>query len=126
VNAGAAITFFYYRDLAAAQGFYQDVLGLPLARDQGWAKILRLSPSAYVGLVDETRGSLRAAASKPVMLTLVVGEDQVDAWHARLAAAKVEGLTEPKLHEETGVYGFFARDPEGYWLEVQSFREPLV
>ncbi|MDP2871475.1 MAG: VOC family protein [Bacillota bacterium] len=122
----AGITFFYYRDLAAAHAFYRDVMGLRLVRDQGWAKILALSPSAYVGLVDETRGSLRAAADKPVMLTFVVEDDQVDVWHARLAAAGVAGLIAPKLHEGIGVYGFLATDPEGYRLEVQSFREPLA
>lgn len=121
----AGITFFYYSDLAVAAAFYRDVLGLRLARDQGWCKILALAPSAYVGLVDETRGSLRVAADKPVMLTLVVEEGEVDAWHRRMAAAKVDGLTAPKLSEEIGVYGFFATDPEGYRLEVQSFREPL-
>jgi lactoylglutathione lyase len=119
----AGITFLYYRDLAAAHAFYRDVLGLRLARDQGWCKIMALTPSAYVGLVDETRGSLRATADKPVMLTLVVAN--VDAWHARLAAAGVAGLTQPKLHEDIGIYGFFASDPEGYHLEIQSFLRPL-
>jgi catechol 2,3-dioxygenase-like lactoylglutathione lyase family enzyme len=122
----AGITFLYYRDLAAAAAFYQDILGLRLARDQGWCKILAMGPSSYVGLVDETRGSLRAAAAKPVMLTFVVaGEGQVDEWHRRLAAARVCGLTTPKLSTEIGVYGFFATDPEGYRLEVQAFSEPL-
>ena len=33
------ITFLYYRDLARAEAFYRDVLGLPLVIDQGFAKL---------------------------------------------------------------------------------------
>lgn len=113
------ITFLYYKDLAQAESFYRNVLGLELARDQGWCKILAIGPAGYVGLVDETRGSLKAAADKPVLLTLVV--DDVDAWHAHLAEMGVGGLTAPKLHREIGVYGFFAEDPSGYKLEFQRF-----
>ncbi len=113
------ITFLYYRDLAAAISFYQQTIGLPLAVDQGWCKIFAVGPAGYVGLVDETRGSLRAAADKPVLLTFVV--DDVDAWHAHLAAAGVRSLTEPRVHEDIGVHGFFAEDPGGYRLEFQRF-----
>ena len=113
------ITFLYYRDLAAVVPFYQEILGLPLAVDQGWAKIFAIGPAAYVGLVDETHGSLRATPDKAVLLTFVV--EDVDGWHARLAGAGVPNLTAPKLHEQIGVYGFFAEDPGGYKLEFQRF-----
>ena len=44
-----AITFLYYRDLATAETFYTDTLALPLAIDQGWAKIFRLADGAHIG-----------------------------------------------------------------------------
>ena len=43
-----AITFLYYRDLPRAMAFYEDVLGLELAIDQGWSKIYRICPGAHV------------------------------------------------------------------------------
>ncbi len=113
------ITFLYYRDLERAIPFYRDILGLPLAIDQGWCKIYSLSPRAMVGLVDEKRGSLNASDDKAVVLSLVV--EDVDAWHRHLSAAGVADLTAPKLSREIGVYGFFCHDPEGYKIEVQAF-----
>jgi lactoylglutathione lyase len=90
-----AITFLYYRDLPAAMRFYEDVLGLTLAIDQGWSKIYRITDNGYVGLVDETRGSHRANPIKPVQLCIRVAD--VDAWHAWVAAQGVDGLRGPKI-----------------------------
>jgi predicted enzyme related to lactoylglutathione lyase len=113
-----AITFFYYRDLSAAMRFYEDILGLPLAIDQGWAKIYRIVDGAHVGLVDETRGMNRAHHIKPVQLCIRVKD--VDAWHAWAAENDVAGLTEPKTSDELGVRIFVMNDPEGYQIEIQS------
>lgn len=35
----ANIVFLYYKDMPAAQRFYEDIIGLPLAVDQGFARI---------------------------------------------------------------------------------------
>jgi predicted enzyme related to lactoylglutathione lyase len=113
-----AITFFYYRDLPAAMEFYEGVLGLPLAIDQGWAKIYRIAGAAHVGLVDETLGMNRAHPVKPVQLCIRVRD--VDAWHAFAAARGVPGLTAPKTSDELGVRIFVMNDPEGYQIEIQS------
>ena len=75
-----AITFFYYRDLPAAMRFYEDILGLSLAIDQGWCKIYQICPGAHVGLVDEAKGMNKWQAAKPVQLCIRVPD--VDAWYA--------------------------------------------
>lgn len=113
-----AITFLYYRDLPAAMRFYEDVLGLPLAIDQGWSKIYRIAPGAHVGLVDESRGMHRAHPVKPVQICIRVKD--VDAWHAWAAARGVAGLTTPKTSDELGIRAFVMDDPEGYQIEIQS------
>lgn len=113
-----AITFIYFRDLPRAQRFYEDVLGLQLAIDQGWSKIYRITGAAHVGLVDETRGSHRASDTKPVQLCLRVSD--VDAWHAWVATQDVDGLTEPKTVDELGIRVFVLNDPEGHQIEVQT------
>lgn len=113
-----AITFQYYRDLPRAMAFYEDVLGLTLAIDQGWSKIYRIEGQAHVGLVDETRGMQKWAAQKTVQLCLRVPD--VDAWHAWAAFNEVPGLTAPRDSAELGIRAFVMNDPEGYQIEVQT------
>jgi len=117
-SAELAITFFYYRDLPAAMKFYEDVLGLSLAIDQGWSKIYQVCPGAHVGLVDETRGMNKWAATKPVQLCIRVPD--VDAWYSFLKERSVDNLSEIFSNEEIGIRAFVFTDPEGYQIEIQS------
>lgn len=112
------ITFLYYRDLPAAIRFYEEVMGLPLAIDQGWSKIYRVTDTGYVGLVDETRGSHRAHPIKPVQLCIRVRD--VDAWYGYIAEQGVAALKEPRSHQELKIRAFVFDDPEGYQIEMQS------
>lgn len=113
-----AITFQYYRDLPAAMAFYETVLGLELAIDQGWSKIYRIAGQAHVGLVDETRGMQKWAEAKTVQLCLRVPD--VDAWYDWAATNAVAGLTKPRDSQELGIRAFVMCDPEGYQIEVQT------
>ena len=113
-----AITFLYYRDLPQAMAFYEEVLGLDLAIDQGWSKIYRITGQAHVGLVDETRGMQRASEQKPVQVCLRVAD--VDAWYAWIKANGVAGLTKMFESAELGIRAFAFNDPEGYQIEIQS------
>lgn len=113
-----AITFFYYRDLPTAMRFYEDVLGLPLAIDQGWCKIYRICPGAHVGLVDETKGMNKWAAVKPVQLCIRVPD--VEAWYGYATAKALDGLSELFRNDEIGIKAFVFNDPEGYQIEIQS------
>ena len=115
------ITFLYFRDLARACAFYERVLGLDLAIDQGWSKIYRLTGAAHLGLVDETRGMHRAADPKPVQICLRVAA--VDRWHEWAASQGVAGLTPPRDNEALGIRAFVFTDPEGHQIEVQSVLE---
>ena len=117
-GATLAITFLYYRDLPRAARFYEDVLGLPLAIDQGWSRIYRLADGAHVGLVDEARGMHRAHPVKPVQLCLRVPD--VDAWRRWVAAQGVAGLSETFQNDALGIRAFVFEDPEGYQIEVQT------
>lgn len=113
-----AITFQYYRDLPAAMAFYEDVLGLELAIDQGWSKIYKIDGQAHVGLVDETRGMQNWAEQKTVQICLRVPD--VDDWYAWVAFNDVAGLTDMFDSEELGIRAFAMNDPEGYQIEVQT------
>lgn len=113
-----AITFFYYRDLPAAMGFYEDVLGLEMAIDQGWCKIYEICPGAHVGLVDETKGMNKWTPDKPVQLCIRV--PSVDDWYAFAKTRKLDSLSALFENDALGIRAFVFRDPEGYQIEIQS------
>ena len=113
-----AITFFYYRDLPAAMAYYEDILGLNLAIDQGWCKIYRIADGAHVGLVDETRGMNKWTADKPVQLCIRVPD--VDAWYAYAQGQNLTNLSKLFENDALGIRAFVFNDPEGYQIEIQS------
>lgn len=113
-----AITFLYYRDLPTAMAFYEDILGLPLAIDQGWCKIYRICAGAHVGLVDESRGMNKWQAKKPVQLCIRVPD--VDAWYAYAQVEDLANLSDLFVNDALGIRAFVFNDPEGYQIEIQS------
>lgn len=113
------ITFLYYRDLQGAEAFYRDVMGFPLAIDQGHlAKIMRICDGAHVGLVDEAHGMHKWAETRPVQLCVRV--EDVDAWYRYLAERGVANLSRMFENETIGIRAFVFDDPEGYQIEIQS------
>jgi len=113
-----AITFLYVRDLPRAMRFYGELLGLPLAIDQGWCKIYEIAEAAHVGLVDEAHGMRRWSEDKPVQLCLRVHD--VEEWHRWIAAHTVEGLSDVWENDALGIRAFVFDDPEGYQIEIQE------
>ncbi len=113
------ITFLYYKDLAAAMRFYEEIMGLELAIDQGWSKIYQTAAGAYVGLVDESRGFHRANPIKPVLITFAVPD--VEAWYAHIQEKGVPILRPLKHSEQLKIKAFVCEDPEGYAVEIQTF-----
>ncbi|MCU0647428.1 MAG: VOC family protein [Gemmatimonadaceae bacterium] len=115
----ANIVFLYYKDIPRAQRFYEDVIGLRLTVDQGFAKIYQISPTSFVGLVDESQGLHRASDTKPVTLSFVTQE--IDAWYDYLVSkgVKLRGPVRDATRHPTR--GFVAYDPEGYFLEFERF-----
>ena len=122
MHADCTITFFYYDDIATVVPFYEGVMKFELVLDQGLARIYRIAGPCHFGIVDGNRGHLRHQPKSAVLLTIVA--DDVAAWHRRMAAHGVAGLTEIR----TGTYceHFFFEDPAGYAIEVQRFHDPAV
>jgi len=117
----ANLVFFYYQDLAAAQRFYEETLGLERVLDYGFASIHRVGPTSYLGLVDEKRGMHKADEPKTVTLSFVTGE--VDGWHDHLVARGVHIRNPLRDATRHPTRGFVATDPEGYFLEFETFLE---
>jgi len=113
------VTFLYTSDLSTTADFYERVLGLTLVLDQGVCRIYQVTGDAFVGFC--TREG-RRVNTDDVIFTLVTAE--VDAWHAHLTAHDVPIDKAPALNAQYNIYHLFVRDPNGYLLEIQQFRDP--
>jgi len=121
-NPYASITFLTYEDMKAGDHFYREVLGFPLIEDQGWAKVYRIHNCAHVGIVEARRGPVEKPVGSGTLLSIVV--EDVDAWHERLKdEPSVEILGPPAMVLDIPVYSFFFKDPAGYHVEIQAFKE---
>lgn len=114
----AQVTFCYTPDLEGTARFYQELLGLPLALDQGSCRIYRVARGAFLGFCR------RETAPRPdgVILTLVT--DDVEGWHAKLTGAGTVCEQPPTYNPTYDITHAFFRDPGGYRLEIQRFHDP--
>ena len=112
------ITFLYTDALAETARFYEDLLGLELALDQGTCRIYSVCAEAYVGFC----GRDTAATPDGVIFTLVSAD--VDGWYAHLSAAGVAFEKPPETNPKYQIYHCFLRDPNGYLIEIQRFEDP--
>lgn len=113
------IAFYPSQDLKASQQFYQNILELELSRDQGVCLIFKVNEGGFIGFCNH----LEVTENPNFIITIVT--DDVDGVYEKLERANVTLESKPKLNEKYQIYHFFARDPNGYKLEVQKFLEPL-
>ncbi len=113
------ITFLYTRNLSATAQFYEQVLGLELALDQGDCRIYRVTPHACLGFCQRLN-----APDQPtgVIITLITA--QVDEWYQHLSRQGIAFEKPPTLNLGYNIYHCFLRDPNGYLIEIQEFRDP--
>ncbi|HSW30635.1 MAG TPA: VOC family protein [Longimicrobiales bacterium] len=116
----ATVLWLYYRDIQAALAWYERTLGTRLLVDQGWAKVVPVSGTGYLGFVDGSRGLHQATDQKAV--TVAFFTDDVDGWLAALRGRPDFPLRTPDITDESGrVRTFVGYDPEGYFLEWDTF-----
>ncbi len=119
LGVDATLVFLYYRDMDRAEAFYGGVLGLDLVVEQAFATIYQISPTSFVGLVDESRGMHRSSEAKPVTLSFIT--DEVDEWYEYLVSQGVEMRGPVRDSANHPTRNFVAYDPEGYYLEFETF-----
>ena len=112
------VTFCYTAEFEATTHFYETLLGLPLALDQGACRIYRVRDGAFIGVCKRAK----TPDSDGIILTLVT--DDVDGWYARLKARGVQFEKPPTMNAKFKIYHCFLRDPNGYLLEIQRFEDP--
>jgi catechol 2,3-dioxygenase-like lactoylglutathione lyase family enzyme len=114
------ITFLHAQDLEETRRFYTEVLGLPLVRNQGTCLIFRVNQAAFLGFCEHIE---RIPPGRKVILTLV--SDDVDGWYAALKENGQSLIDPPMANPNYQIYHFFISDPNGYWIEIQRFDQPL-
>ena len=119
----STITWLYYKDMQAMEKFYQEVMGLPLIVDQGWAKVYQASETGYIGLVDERRGMHNFSDKKAVNVSFIMQD--LDGWFNYAKENKVFPLRSEEIGEgpEKKYRAFVGFDPEGYFMEFDTFYE---
>lgn len=108
----AMITWVYYKDMLQMQQCMEEVFGLPLVIDQGWAKIYGVAGAAFVGLVDERRGMHTFAETKAVQLGLVMQD--ADGWQAYSSENKRLNPGNEGENTQWPFSGGLGLDPGGY------------
>lgn len=119
----ASITWLYYQDMQNMQKFYEDVMGLAMVVDQGWAKVYQGSSSGFIGLVDERRGMNEYADTKAVNVSFLI--EDLDDWYEYVQRQKPFELRSEEIGEgPEGKYrAFVGYDPEKYFMEFDKFYE---
>ena len=115
----ATVVWFYYKDMEGIQRFYEEVLGMDLIVDQGWAKIYPAGPTGYFGLVDEKLGMHNYTEQKAVTMSFFTAD--IDGWYEHLSTNDAIEMRSPRIEEEDEYRAFVAYDPEGYFLEWDVF-----
>lgn len=117
-----SITFFYYDDLDEASRFYGETMSFEKVLDVGFAKLFKVYDNVHVGLVDGSRGSMKPAEHKSVMLSFFV--DDVDEWYNILKDKGLD-LSPPEEPDYLKMKVLIFKDPEGYTLELlQWLKKP--
>ena len=114
------ITFLQSQNLDLTLQFYTEVLGLPLVRDQEACLIFGVAENAYLGFC---RHIEPIPPGRRVILTLVT--DDVDGCYQRLKSRRADLVSQPESNAKFEIYHFFLKDPDGYWVEIQRFDQPL-
>jgi catechol 2,3-dioxygenase-like lactoylglutathione lyase family enzyme len=112
------ITFLYTQSMDKSLRFYEDHLKLPLVLDQGGCRIYSVVDQAYLGICE------RPEQRDPTGVIFTLLTSDVDAMYNHLKAKGVEFLDPPQINHTYGIYHCFAKDPNGYLIEIQRFLDP--
>lgn len=116
MNWNGFVAFFHADDLKATHDFYHDVLGLPLYKDQGDCMIYQVKEGSYL----EFCTHFPSADPDGSIVTLLT-DDVDEAYELLRSHPSVTVESAPRVNEKFKIYHFFARDPDGYKVEVQKF-----
>jgi catechol 2,3-dioxygenase-like lactoylglutathione lyase family enzyme len=110
----SVIHFYGTQELSKCYDFYVNTLGFALYKDQGLCHIYQLTNSSFIGFCEHLPV---VSQERSPIITLVVG----DVWKVYHLWSQWQTLEEPTISSKFNIEHFFAKDPNGYTLEVQRF-----
>lgn len=113
------VIFLYVHDLERTARFYEAVMGLSLALDQGKCRIYHVTGTAFIGFCQRDNAEPMRAQ---IILTIVT--EDVDSWYDYLRGQGVAFEKTPAYNPDYNIYHCFVRDPNGYLIEIQRFLDP--
>lgn len=110
------VTFIYYENLKYGISFLEDILGLKLVMDQGFARVYKVSEKGYLGIVTkESRMNIK----EDTLISL--STRNVTKAYAKISKMEVENLSEITQFPQIPLQSFFFEDKEGHHFEIQEF-----
>lgn len=119
IKYSSSITFLYYKNFEKAKLFFEEILGLELVMDQGFAKVYRSSETSFVGCVKKTEGSIDSTNRGGTLISLCT--DNVEEEYNRVKQYRLPYISELEVIERIPLKSFFFKDFEGYDFEIQEF-----
>lgn len=113
------VTFLTTDKMKESIEFYENILELDLVLDQGGCRIYRITDNSFLGICERKR---HKDDCEHLVFTFVT--DKVDEWYEKLKDQGVQTTKAPAFNPEYNIYHFFMRDPNGYLLEIQEFKDP--
>jgi catechol 2,3-dioxygenase-like lactoylglutathione lyase family enzyme len=112
----------HMRDMATTLPFYRKILGAEPVFSSDWASVFQMSGSSFVGLVNGGDDLHSPTEQNGVTLSLFTSD--VDGWLERASnTPEFEMRTDGIMDESGMVRVFVGYDPEGYFLEWDTFLE---
>jgi len=116
----ATLLWLYYKEMALAQHFLAQQLGLELLVDQGFAKIYGAGGSSFIGPVEAGVGLHAYAPEKLVTVGLIT--DDLPGWRSHFQAIPEFGLQTLDVDDVAGRLEFFyGFDPEDHYWEFEYY-----
>ena len=113
------ITFHRTCNLERIHQFYNEILGFPLALDQGTCRIYRVCKGSFIGFC--LKEDINEGVSD-IIFTVVTSN--VDEWFNYLSNNGVVFTKQPEMNFQYQIYHCFFQDPDGNMIEFQEFHDP--
>lgn len=115
------ITFLYVKDLDRTSEFYEKIIGLEPALDQGNCRIYKSCSDSFIGFCRKDSADINEVNKNGVIITFVT--ENADEYFADLKNKNVEFTKELSYNKEYKIYNCFIKDPDGYLIEIQRFED---
>ena len=113
-----SVCFFHTSKLKQTEHFYTELLGLPLALDQGACQIYQVSKDGFIGFCTHRE------PANPDGIIITLATQNVEEVYEQLLNNGILFEQPLSYNERFNITNAFIRDPNGYLVEIQRFEDP--